>query len=68
MKSMDAEEAYLVPSFEDSSAGENRWRDFYTVADDPSVKYYRIDELAVIRVLNKTFYKLSSQGKLSRKP
>lgn len=68
MKGAEAEEAYLVPSFEDPSAGENRWKDFYTVTDDPAVKYYRIDEPTVMKVINKTFFVVDTSGKLFRRP
>ena len=69
MKGAEAEEAYLVPSFEDPNAGEYRWKDFYTVTDDPSVQHYRIDEPAVMKVVNSgTFFTLDTKGKLSRRP
>ena len=67
MKGAEAEEAYLVPSFEDPSAGENRWKDFYSVTDDPTEKYYRIDEPTVMKVINGTFFVVDSKGKLSRR-
>lgn len=68
MKGAEAEEAYLVPSFEDPSAGENRWKDFYTVTDDPAVKHYRIDEPTIMKVINKTFFVVDTSGKLCRRP
>ncbi|MEA4869213.1 MAG: hypothetical protein VB062_01095 [Christensenella sp.] len=68
MRSVESEEAYLVPSFEDPNAGESRWKDFYTVTDDPAEKHYRIDELTVMKVINRAFFTLASKGKLVRRP
>lgn len=69
MKGAEAEEAYLVPSFEDPNAGENLWKNFYAVTDDASVQHYRIDELAVMKVVNNgAFFTLDTKGKLSRRP
>ena len=68
MKGAEAEEAYLVPSFEDPNAGENLWKNFYTVTDDASVQHYRIDEPAVMKVVNNgAFFTLDTKGKLSRR-
>lgn len=67
MKGAEAAEAYLVPSFEDPSAGENRWKDFYTVTDDPAEKHYRIDEPTVMKVIKGTFFVVDSKGKLTRR-
>ena len=68
MKGSEAEEAYLVPSFEDPNAGENLWKNFYAVTDDASVQHYRIDELAVMKVVNNgAFFTLNTKGKLSRR-
>ena len=68
MKGAEAEEAYLVPSFEDPNAGENLWKNFYAVTDDASMQHYRIDELTVMKVVNNgAFFTLDTKGKLARK-
>ena len=68
MKGAEAEEAYLVPSFEDPNAGENLWKNFYAVTDDAAVQHYRIDEPAVMKVVNNgAFFTLDTKGKLSRR-
>ena len=68
MKGAEAEEAYLVPSFEDPNASEDLWKNFYAVTDDASVQHYRIDEPAVMKVVNNgAFFTLDTKGKLSRR-
>jgi len=68
MRSADAELAYVVPSYQDPNASEQRWSEFYAVTEDMAVRNYRVDALAVMYIERGTFFLQKSKGKLIRRP
>lgn len=68
MRSQDAGLAYVVPSYQDPNASEQRWGEFYAVSEDMSVRNYRVDALAVMYIERGTFFLQKSKGKLTRRP
>ncbi len=68
MRTQDAELAYVVPSYQDPNASEQRWGEFYAVSEDMSVRNYRVDALAVMYIERGTFFLQKSKGKLTRRP
>lgn len=68
MRSAEAEIAYIVPSYQDPNASENRWSEFYIVNEDIGVKNYRVDALPVMFIERGTFFLLKSKGRLTRRP
>jgi len=68
MRSAEAEVAYVLPSYQDPNASEDRWREFYVVNEDMVVKNYRLDALATMHIERGTFFLQKSKGKLTRRP
>ena len=68
MRGPEAELAYIVPSYHDSKASEDRWSEFYSIEPDQSVLTYRVDRLPVMFIDRGVFFLLKSSGKLTRRP
>jgi len=68
MRTPDTGLAYVVPSYQDPNASEQRWGEFYAVSEDMSVRNYRVDALAVMYIERNTFFLQKSKGKLTRRP
>ena len=67
MRGPEAELAYIVPSYHDSKASEDRWSEFYSIEKDISVLNYRVDKLPAMFIDRSVFYLLKSPGKLTRR-
>ncbi len=65
MHSAEAEIAYIVPSYQDPNASENRWSEFFTVNEDMGVKNYRVDALPVMFIERGTFFLQKTKGRLT---
>jgi hypothetical protein len=48
MRGAEADVAYIVPSYHDPNASENRWHDFYAINESQSVRNYRVEALPVM--------------------
>jgi hypothetical protein len=68
MRTPNSELAYVVPSYQDWNASEQRWTEFYTVTEDMSVRNYRVDALAVMYIERGTFFLQKTKGRLTRRP
>ncbi len=68
MRNAEAEIAYVVPSYQDPNASEQRWSEFYAVTEGMGVRNYRVDALAVMYIERGTFFLQKSMGKLIRRP
>lgn len=68
MRGAEADLAYIVPSYQDPKASEDRWSEFYSVNRDYAVKDYRVDKLPVMFIDRGVFFLLKSPGRLTRRP
>ncbi|MBA4347689.1 MAG: hypothetical protein C0413_02430 [Clostridiales bacterium] len=68
MRTQDADIAYVVPSYQDPNASEQRWSEFYALSENTSVRNFRVDALAVMYIERGTFFLLKTKGKLTRRP
>ena len=68
MRGPEAELAYIVPSYHDSKASEDRWSEFYSIEPDQSVLTYRVDKLPVMFIDRGVFFLPKSKGRLTRRP
>lgn len=68
LRGAEADLAYVVPSYQDPKASEDRWSEFYSVNRDYAVKDYRVDKLPVMFIDRGVFFLLKSPGRLTRRP
>jgi hypothetical protein len=68
MRTLDADIAYIVPSYQDPNASEQRWSDFYAVSENTTVRNFRVDALPVMYIERNTFFLLKTKGRLTRRP
>jgi len=68
MRGPEAALAYIVPSYHDSKASEDRWSEFYSIETDRSVLTYRVDKLPVMFIDRGVFFLPKSNGRLTRRP
>lgn len=68
MRDADAEIAFVLPSYQDPNASEERWSEFFAVSEDFGVKNFRVDALAEMFIERGTFFLLKSKGRLTHRP
>lgn len=68
MRGAEAELAYVVPSYQDSNAIEERWHEFYSIGESKTVKNYEVYSLPVMFIDRGVFFLPKSNGKLTRRP
>ena len=68
MRGAEADVAYIVPSYHDPNASENRWHDFYAINESQSVRNYRVEALPVMFIERGVFFLPKSKGRLIRRP
>lgn len=68
MRDADADIAFVLPSYQDPNASEERWSEFFTVSEDLGVKNFRVDALAEMFIERGTFFLLKSKGRLTHRP
>ncbi len=68
MRGAEAEIAYVVPSYQDSNAIEDRWHEFYSIEESNKVKNYEVYSLSVMFIERGVFFLPKSKGKLTRRP
>lgn len=59
---------YIVPSYQDCNAQEDRWSTFFSIEEDISVRNYRLDALPVMFIERGAFFLIKSKGRLTRRP
>ena len=64
----DADIAFVLPSYQDPNASEERWSEFFAVSEDLGVKNFRVDALAEMFIERGTFFLLKSKGRLTHRP
>ena len=68
MRDAEAELAYVVPSYQDSNAIEDRWHEFYTIEESKEFKNYHVYALPVMFIERGVFFLPKSKGRLTRRP
>lgn len=68
MRGAEAELAYVVPSYQDSNAIEDRWHEFYSIDESYKVKNYEVYSLPVMFIERGVFFLPKSKGRLTRRP
>ncbi len=68
MRGAEADVAYIVPSYHDPNASENRWHDFYAINESQSVRNYHVEALPVMFIERGVFFLPKSKGRLIRRP
>ena len=68
MRGADADTAFVLPSYQDPNASEDRWSEFFDVSTDMAVRNYRVDALPEMFIERGTFFLQKSKGKLTRRP
>jgi len=68
MRGAEAEIAYVVPSYQDSNAIEDRWYEFYSIDETNKVKNYEVYSLPVMFIERGVFFLPKSKGRLARRP
>ena len=68
MRGADADLAFVLPSYQDPNASEERWSEFFEVNTDMAVRNYHVDALPEMFIERGTFFLQKSKGKLTRRP
>lgn len=68
MRGAEAEIAYVVPSYQDANAIEDRWHEFYSIEESVAFKNYHVYALPVMFIERGVFFLPKSKGRLARRP
>ena len=68
MRGTEAELAYVLPSYQDPNAIEDRWQEFYSIEESQAFRNYHVDALSVMFIERGVFFLPKSKGRLTRRP
>ena len=68
MRGAEAELAYVVPSYQDSNAIEDRWHEFYSIEESVAFRNYHVYTLPIMFIERSVFFLPKSKGRLTRRP